>query len=219
MASIVASMQVEIFSDVVCPWCYIGKSRFDRALERLGDANVTVVYSPFQLDPTAPTDTSSPVVEAYAKKFGGPERARAIIDHVSATAAADGLHFAMDRALRANTALAHRLLLAAEAVGHDSTQAALYELLFRAYFTDGRDIGDPDTLVLLATHAGMDESVARDALTNPLFKDALAQRLERAADLGITAVPTFVIDGKWSIPGAQDVDFFERTLRRLLESS
>ena len=213
MASIVASVQVEIFSDVVCPWCYIGKSRFDRALERLGTANVTVVYSPFQLDPTAPTDTSSPVLEAYAKKFGGPERARAIIDHVSATAAADGLQFAMDRALRANTALA------AETVGHDSTQAALYERLFCAYFTDGSDIGDPGTLVNLATQAGMDESVARDALTNPLFEGALARRLERAADLGVTAVPTFVIDGKWSIPGAQDVDFFERTLRRLLESS
>ena len=219
MASIVAPVQVEIFSDVVCPWCFIGKTRFDRALERLETTKVTVVYNPFQLDPTAPTGTSSPVLEAYAKKFGGPERAQAIIHQVSATAAEDGLHFAMDKALRANTALAHRLLLAAESHGLPSTQAALYEGLFRAYFVEGIDIGDPDALVLIATHAGLEESVARDALTHSSFEDALARRLARAAEMGITAVPTFVIDGKWSIPGAQDVDFFERTLRRLLESS
>lgn len=215
MASIVASMQVEIFSDVVCPWCYIGKTRFEQALERLGDIDIQVTYSPFQLDPTAPIGPGTPVLEAYAKKFGGPERARSIIEHVSATAAADGLHFAMDRALRANTALAHRLLLAADS---PTLQHDLYDGLFRAYFTEGIDIGNVDALIGIATRAGMTESAAQDALTDDSVGAQLEHQLSRATDLGITAVPTFVIDGKWSIPGAQDVDFFERTLRRLVEA-
>lgn len=218
MASIVAPMQVEIFSDVVCPWCYIGKTRFQRALDRLGPVDITVTYSPFQLDPTAPTGPGTPVLEAYAKKFGGPERAQAILEHVSSTAAADGLHFAMDRALRANTASAHRLLLAALAADSPTLQGNLYDQLFRAYFSEGADIGDHAVLVEIAVRAGMTESMAREALSQEAIGALLETQLARAAHLGVTAVPTFVIDGKWSIPGAQDVEFFERTLRRLLES-
>lgn len=219
MPSIVAPVRVEIFSDIVCPWCYIGKTRFDEALRRLGATDIAVTYSPYQLDPTAPIDGAMPVSEAYAKKFGGPDKARAILDHVSATAAQDGLTFAMDRALRANTRLAHRLLLAAENQGDSALQASLYGHLFRAYFTDGANLGDRDTLRACAERAGLDAEATTAALDSDIYEPALEDRLERAAALGITAVPTFVIDDRWSIPGAQDIEFFERTLRRLLETT
>ena len=219
MPSIVASVRVEIFSDVVCPWCYIGKTRFDAARKDLGAAELTVVYSPFQLDPTAPIGAPTPVLDAYAKKFGSPEKARSIIDHVTTIAAADGLTFSLDNALRANTRVAHRLLLAAERLDDESRQAALYESLFRAYFTEGADIGDPATLAHLARKAGLNEASIASAIETDALDHDLNTRLERAFDLGITAVPTFVIDDKWSIPGAQDKDFFTRTLKRLMEQS
>lgn len=216
MPPIVSSVRVEIFSDVVCPWCYIGKTRFDEALRRLGAEDVDVVLSPYQLDPTAPLDGATPVVEAYAKKFGGPDKARAILEHVTATAARDGLAFAMDKAVRANTRLAHRLLLAAETQQDRSLQARLYDHLFRAYFCDGKNLGDRETLRSIAASTGLDADVASAALDGERFESVLDGRLGRAAVLGITAVPTFVIDDRWSIPGAQDVEFFERTLGRLL---
>jgi predicted DsbA family dithiol-disulfide isomerase len=218
MPSIVAPVQVEIFSDVVCPWCYIGKTRFDEALRRLDNDGISVTYSPYQLDPTAPLDRTTPVLEAYAKKFGGPEKARAIIDHVSATAAQDGLIFAMDRALRANTRLAHRLLLAAGDTANADAQQVLYGMLFRGYFSEGADIANRETLRAYAAHAGLEEATIAAALDGDHYDAMLAEGLQRAAALGITAVPTFVIDERWSIPGAQDVEFFERTLARLLDN-
>jgi predicted DsbA family dithiol-disulfide isomerase len=206
---------VEIWSDVVCPWCYIGKRRFEKAVQLLHDeAQFEVVYRAYQLDPTASPGASTPVVEAYARKFGGLERAEQIIDHVSAVAAEEGLDFHMDRALRANTLLAHRLLWLAEATGH---QQALKERLLRAYFTDGLDVGDPDVLVECATEVGMPGPNVRAFLDSD---DGLAEvraEMQFAADAEITAVPTFVLDGKWSIPGAQDPDTFVNVIRRLLE--
>src|SRR5262245_57195043 len=111
MATTATPIHVEIWSDVVCPWCYIGKRRFERALEQLaGEVAVEYVFRAFQLEPTASPGTSQPVTEAYAKKFGGPERARQIIDRVTSIAADEGIDFRLDRALRANTLLAHRVL-------------------------------------------------------------------------------------------------------------
>lgn len=218
MSSIVSSVRVEIFSDVVCPWCYIGKTRFDAALsrlnERLGEGEISVSYQPFQLDPSAPIGAARPVVESYAKKFGGPDQARAILDRVTATAAQDGLSISMDRALRANTRLAHRLLLAVET--DPVLQSTLYDELFRAYFCNGDDIGDPTSLRRIANAAGLNSVASKTALESDALDGQLTERLARAADRGITAVPTFVIDDQWSIPGAQDIEFFERTLYRLL---
>src|SRR3954463_3909140 len=110
-----ARLMIEVWSDVVCPWCYIGKRRFERALAVVAGGPavavaVDVVYRPFQLDPTAPLGRSEPVVDAYARKFGGVERARAMIEHVTRIAAEEGLEFRLDQARRANTADAHRLL-------------------------------------------------------------------------------------------------------------
>jgi predicted DsbA family dithiol-disulfide isomerase len=188
---------VEIWSDVVCPWCYIGKRRFDAAVTQVAadrdaapDELFDVRYRPYQLDPTAPPGTTTPVAEVYARKFGGPDRAEEIFSHLRQVASSDGLDLRFDIAVRANTRLAHQALWLAEGTGR---QAALEEELFAAYFTNGLDLHD-------------DEVVG-----------GVVEQLATAASNGITAVPTFVLDGRWAIPGAQDIDVFTRALARLLD--
>ena len=219
--SIVATMRVEIFPDVVCPWCYIGKARFDRAVANLKakglEIDVDVVYSPYQLDPTAPIGVATPVLEAYSKKFGGPEKAQAILDHVTAIAAQEGITFNMDIALRANTLPSHRLLAHALATYSPQVQAALKQNIMIAYFTDGKDISSNKVLVECAASAGMDADEANIVLTENLFAQEVASQISDATSNGITAVPTYVINDQWSVPGAQDTEMFERVLVRLAE--
>lgn len=208
------SLTVEIWSDVICPWCYIGKRRWETAAATLRDkVDLKVVFRPYQLDPTALPGKSVPVVDAYAKKFGGPERAAQIIDHVTTIAAAEGLEFRMDRALRANTLLAHRLLWLAEATGD---QYALKERLMRAYFCEGLDIGDIETLATCAHDVGMARDGVRDFLRSDDGSAEVKALLQVAAEAEITAVPTFVFDGRWMVPGAQDPETFVNVVRQLL---
>jgi predicted DsbA family dithiol-disulfide isomerase len=213
-------MLVEVWSDVVCPWCYIGKRRFAAALDTLADdptfdADIEVVYRPYQLDPKAPPGTTMSVSETYARKFGGPEQAAAIIDNITGVAAAEGLDFHLDRAQRANTRDAHRLLWFAETSGPPGSQAALKERLLAAYFVEGRNVGDPDVLVEIAAAAGLDADEARTFLAGDGGQAEVADALAFASEAGITAVPTYVIDGRWSIPGAQDPAVFVQVLQRL----
>jgi predicted DsbA family dithiol-disulfide isomerase len=211
-------LEIEIWSDVVCPWCAIGKHRFESALAAIGDAvEVTVTYRAYQLDPTASPGRAEPVIDAYARKFGGPDKARAIIDHVTGVAAGDGITFDMDRAVRANTLLAHRLIWRAGLPDSPVTQSAVKGALLAAYFTDGRDIGDPDHLAEVLAPLGLDPAETVAFLDGDLGRAEVADEISRAAELGISAVPTYVIGGRWSIPGAQDADTFERVLRRLAE--
>ena len=216
MATAPTPIHVEIWSDVVCPWCYIGKRRFERALEQLaGEVQVEYVFRAFQLDPTASPGKSQPVAEAYAKKFGGPERAQAMIARVTSIAADEGLEFRLDRAWRANTLLAHRLLWLAEQPGSPVQQPLLKERLLQAYFHDGLDIGDPDVIATCASELGFD----RDSVLAFLDSDAgmreVRENIEQAVEYGITGVPAFVINGRWSIPGAQDTDTFVNVFRQL----
>jgi len=214
-------LEVEIWSDVVCPWCYIGKRRFERAVaEVAGEIEVRAVYRPYQLDPTASPGKASPVVEAYARKFGGPERAEQIINHVTGIAAGEGLDFHMDRALRANTLLAHRLLWLAEGAGK---QDAMKERLLQAYFVDGLDVGDPDVLADCAADIGLDRHAVRAYLDSTDGVEQVQGMLAFASDNGITAVPTFVFAGSgqqsWMVPGAQDTDVFVRVFRKLAQQN
>ena len=199
-------LMIEVWSDIVCPWCYIGKRRLERALTALADdpafgVAIDVVYRPFQLDPTAPFGRSEPVVDAYARKFGGVDRARRMIEHVTRIAADEGLEFRLDQARRANTADAHRMLWWTLRDHGAVPQAALKERLMAAYFTDGADIG-------------LDADEARRRLAGDEGVESLAVGLQRAADLGVTAVPTYVLASTWSIPGAQDAETFAAVLRR-----
>jgi predicted DsbA family dithiol-disulfide isomerase len=214
------AIQVEIWSDVVCPWCYIGKRRFERAVDELdGEIQLDIVYRPYQLDPTASPGKSQPVFEAYARKFGGPEQATAILARVTEAAAGDGLGFRMDRALRANTLLAHRLLWLAEQPESPVPQQALKERFLQAYFIDGLNIGDPDVLADCAAEVGFDRAAVSEFLESDQGRSEVASYLEQAADNGISAVPTYVINGQWAIPGAQDTETFVNVLRRLSEKA
>ena len=206
-----AGVRIEVFSDVVCPWCYIGTRRLAAAITAVvadGGSPPDIEMRPFQLDPTAP-DTPSPVLEAYARRFG--ERAPELLGRVTDVARADGIELRFDRALRANTRRAHLLLEHALATAGPAAQWTLSDTLFRAYFEDGADLGDAATLEEIADRAGVPG--ARTALGDGGGR--LDAALRDASERGITAVPTFVIDGQWSIPGAQDVGTFARILRRL----
>ncbi len=217
------TVRVDIYSDVVCPWCYIGKRRFEagRAIaERDGlDIDLDVTFKPFQLDPTAAPGVAGPVFDAYAKKFGGPDHATAIIDRVTSEAAANGLEFRMDRALRANTLLAHRLIWLADQPDSPVDQDTMKERLLRAYFMDGEHIGDPETLARLAADVGFDHDDAVAFLDSDRGVDEVAGELRHAHENGITAVPTYVFDGEWAVPGAQDPAMFAKVLTKLAEKA
>jgi predicted DsbA family dithiol-disulfide isomerase len=216
MATASAPIHVDIWSDVVCPWCYIGKRRFERALDELaGELQIEYVFRAFQLDPTASPGMSQPVAEAYAKKFGGPERAQAMIARVTSIAADEGLEFRLDRAWRANTLLAHRLLWLAEQPGSPVQQPLLKERLLQAYFHDGLDIGDPDVLATCASELGFDRDSVLAFLDSEEGMREVREEIEQAVEYGITGVPAFVINGRWSIPGAQDTDTFVNVFRQL----
>jgi len=218
---------VEVWSDVVCPWCYIGKRKFASGLAQVEaelseagvDVDFDVTYHPYQLDPTAAPGASGPVIDAYAKKFGGHERAEAIIANVSERAAEVGLEFRMDRALRANTLLAHRLIWLAGEADSLVAQDAMKERLLRAYFHDGLDIGDPDVLADCAAEVGIARAAAYEFLASGRGTEEVRAELDVANDNGITAVPTYVINSRWAVPGAQEAETFAQVLRKMADQA
>ncbi len=193
------SMDIQVWSDVVCPWCYIGKRRLEQALSEFG-ALATVTYRAYQLDPS-PVPKAMPIKAAMAAKFGGPERSEQMFAHVTAIAAGDGLTLNFDRAIAANTFDAHRLI--AWAAGQ-RRQADMLDALQRAHFTDGVDIGSHAALARVAGTIGLDEAAALDHLAGGAGAHEVRADIATARDLGITSVPTFVVDGKYAIQGAQE---------------
>jgi len=204
---------------VVCPWCYIGKRRFEAGLasaesDDLG-VNFEVSYRPYQLDPTAEPGAAGPVLDAYARKFGGLVQAEQILSRVTASAAEEGLEFNLDRALRANTLLAHRLLWLADQPESAVDQKALKERLLKAYFTDGANIGDPQALADCAADVGFERDEIVQFLESDRGVPEVAAELEEARNNGISAVPTYVLNGQWAVPGAQDAETFAQVLRKM----
>jgi predicted DsbA family dithiol-disulfide isomerase len=218
---------VDVWSDVVCPWCYIGKRTFAAGLAQVEselteaglDVAFDVSYHPYQLDPTAAPGSAGPVIDAYAKKFGGPERAAAIIANVSERAAEVGLEFRMDRALRANTLLAHRVIWLAAQPDSPVAQDSMKERLLAAYFHDGLNIGDPDVLADCAAEVGFDRDEVYEFLASGRGTDEVRAELDVASDSGITAVPTYVINGRWAVPGAQEPETFAQVLRKMADQA
>ncbi|MBV9772918.1 MAG: DsbA family oxidoreductase [Gemmatimonadetes bacterium] len=203
-------MKVEIYSDVACPWCYIGKRRFERALAAFGAAEpVEVVYRPYQLDPGAPT-TPVPVLESLKKKFG--PQAAGMTGRVVETARAEGITMDFDRALSSNTLDAHRLLGLAEREYGPEVQHALAERLFEAHFAGGADVADREVLAGLAAGAGMDPERARAYLASREGIDEVRAQIAEARELGVTAVPTFVFEERYAVQGAQPVSAFLQAL-------
>ena len=205
-------MRVDVWTDIVCPWCAIGMTRFDRAVERF-DGDVDVVLHPFQLDPEAPIP-GVPARERYAKKFG--DDAPAMLARVTEEAAREGLRFDFDRALTANTFDAHRLLRFASESG---AEHALERRLYRAYFTDGIDVSDRVVLARLAGETGLDEAAMLERLESDDGVDAMRQALSSAFDVGVTAVPTFVFAREFFVPGAVDTETFLKILEQLRDAA
>ena len=203
-------MKVEIYSDVVCPWCYIGKRRFERALAEYEDADdVEIVWKPYQLDPRAPKDPT-PALDAYARKFG-PDAQR-ITDHMTEIGRTEGLTMDFGIAQRANTFDAHRLLWLAE---HEGDQDATKERLLRAYFTEGVDVADHAELTRLAAEAGLPAERVSAFLASDEGAAEVREEMMIGLERGVTAVPTFVFEGVWAVPGAQEPETMLLVLRRV----
>jgi predicted DsbA family dithiol-disulfide isomerase len=204
-SALALSMRVEIWSDVVCPWCYLGKRRFEKALDGFSHADeVEVVYRSFELDPSAPADDLSPVVDVLASKYGmTAQQAQDAQRQMEQRAAEDGLTFRMSGLRRGNTRDAHRLLHLAKARGR---QAELIERLHRAYFTDQGSIFDHASLTALAAGAGLDPDEAAKVLASGEYGDEVSQDEMTASALGATGVPFFVIDRRYGISGAQPAE-------------
>ena len=206
-------MKVEIYSDVVCPWCYIGERRFARALAAYpGAAGVEVVFRPYQLDPGAPAG-AIPLRRYLERRFGGPSER--MTEQVGAAAAGEGIAIDWDRALAVNTLAAHRLMRLAEREYGAPVQRALAEKLFAAHFTEGGDVSDPALLTGLAMAAGMDEDRVRGYLASEEGAAELQAELEQARRLGIRAVPTFVFEGRFMVQGAQSASVFLQALEEV----
>ena len=204
-------MQVEIWSDLVCPWCYLGKRRFERALESFGHRDeVTVVYRSFELDPSAPAGVTTATVERLADKYGmTAQQADDAQRQMEQRAAQDGLEFRMDGLRSGNTRDAHRLLHLAKAHG---VQAALAERLHRAYFTEQASIFDHSSLTELAVEAGLDRDDVTRVLASQEYGDAVDTDEEMARALGANGVPLFIIDRRYGISGAQPPEVIEQVL-------
>ncbi len=204
-------MKVEIWSDVVCPWCYIGKRRFETALGRFDHrAEVEVEYRSFELNPNAEPQEQGSLEEALARKYGvSREQARAMHARVEDAATGEGLHYRLDIAKRGNTFDAHRLIHLAATQG---LQAPMKERLMAAYFMDGLPIGDRGTLVELAREVGVDPERARTTLESEEFVDDVRADEREAAELGITGVPYFVFNRRYGVSGAQPPELMLKAL-------
>ena len=205
-------MEVEIWSDVACPWCYIGKRRFEAALSQFDHSDeVRVTWRSFELDRDAPRERTGDRAEHLAAKYGMTvAQAREAEQRLTDVAAAEGLGFRFDIARAGNTFDAHRMIHLAEE--HD-LQDAMKERLLRAYFTEGELMSDHDMLVRLAVEVGLDEQEVRDTLAGDRFADTVREDERTAGELGISAVPTFVVDRKLGTSGAQPPEALLELLR------
>jgi len=207
-------MQVEIWADVVCPWCYLGTRHFEQALGRFPHRDeVEVVYRSFELDPSAPAGVTAPTAEVLASKYGmGLEQAREAQRQMEQRAAQAGLTFRMEDLRSGNTRDAHRLLHLARARGR---QAEMAERLYRAYFTDQASIFDHASLAGLAADAGLDRDEALAVLAGGEYSPAVEADEEVARSFGISGVPFFVIDRRYGISGAQPAETIAAVLERV----
>ena len=207
------ALMIEVYSDVICPWCYVGKRRLERALEQWnGSVPVRISWRPFQLNPAMPQQGMDRRQYLEAK-FGGADAARSIYSQVETAGAGEGISFAFDRIARTpNTFTAHRLIWFAE---HHGKQDAMVETLFRYYFLEGRDIGDLESLSQAAASTGFDRAVIDALLTGDEGVDAVKTEETAGRRLGISGVPYFVLNGTHALSGAQPPEQFLVAFRQI----
>ncbi|MEU0490083.1 DsbA family oxidoreductase [Nocardiopsis sp. NPDC006139] len=211
-------MQVEIWSDIVCPWCYIGKRRFERALESFAHADeVEVTWRSFQLDPGFAKGESIPVYDALSKKMGAPrEQVRAMTEQVTRVAAEEGLEYDFASGVMVNTFDAHRLVHLAQGRGLGD---AAHEAFMNAQLVRAEDLSDPETLVKIAVEIGLEEDEAREVLAGDAYTAEVNADIDAARRLGATGVPFFVIDRAFGVSGAQPVEVFASALEKAHQAS
>jgi protein disulfide-isomerase len=209
-------MTVEIWSDVMCPFCYIGKRHFEAALEQFPHKNdVDIVWKSFQLDPEMTSQPGKDVYEYLAERKGlSYDQSREMHENVVAMAKRAGLTYNFDKAVIANSFDAHRLVQFAKTRGLGD---AAEEALFQAYFTDGKDVADHQTLADLAEKIGLNRQEAQTVLTSGAFADAVENDILEAQRLGLRGVPFFVMDRKYGVSGAQPAEAFLQTLNKAYE--
>jgi predicted DsbA family dithiol-disulfide isomerase len=208
-----AGQRIDIVSDAICPWCYIGKRQLERALAMLEPEGLrfTVHWNPFQLNPDMPKEGRDRA--AYrALKFGSPERVREMDERVTGAAANVGLQFRLDQILRTpNTLNAHRLIWLA---GREGFQDAVMEAVFAAYFTQGRDIGAPAVLADCAADAGMDRATVADFIAGEVAAKEMLAADGAAREAGVNGVPSFFLDGYGLYSGAMPAETMAEALRK-----
>jgi len=212
-------MNVEIWSDVMCPFCYIGKKHFEAALAQLDFKDqINVTWKSFQLDPTLPTAGTDTSTAEYLEKRKGLPRAQidAMLAHLKQSGAQAGITFNQDKAIPANTFRAHRLIHFAQQQGKGNE---MEEALFQAHFTDGKNVGDPEVLAALAESIGLDKKEVLDFLQTGAATEAVNKDIQEAQQLGISGVPFFVLDRKYAVSGAQPVESFVAALTQTYEES
>ena len=208
-------LSIQVWSDIACPWCYVGKRRLEAALAKFPHADaVEIVWRAFELDPSAPPVRDSDVsyAQRLAGKYGTPlPQAEEMIRRMTEVAAADGLDFHFERIKPGNTFDAHRVLHLAHARGK---QDAVKERFLAGYMTEGEPIGDPEALVRMAGEAGLDVDEVRGVLAGDAFAREVRADESEASELGIRGVPFFVLGGRYAISGAQPAEVFEGALAR-----
>lgn len=212
-------LTVEVYADLVCPWCWIGERRLFAAIQALrqtvAEVEFDLLWRPFQLDPGMPADGMS-WSEFVERKFGGPAAAEPMFAQVAAAGAPDGVDFRFAAITRApNTAAAHGLLLHVQQTGGNPWPLA--EALFAAHFTHGRDIGDTNTLIELAASHGFGAADLREIVSTSRYAVDVAQSQREAARLGIRGVPFVVLGSRYGVSGAQPLAVFEQALQRALD--
>ena len=208
------TIKVDVVSDVMCPWCYIGKRRLEDALEQLDDIVVDLRWRPFQLDATLPPEGKDRK-RYLEQKFGGPDRAAAIYQRIRDAGAEDGIAFDFDAIEKSpNTLDAHRLIRWAQGEG-EKTGDRVVEALFRAFFLEGQNIGDHDVLTRIASNAGMDAPLVRELLASDRDKAETLAEIEMAQRMGVTGVPCFVLADKYAVQGAQDATTLVNAIREV----
>ena len=209
-------MQIDIVSDTVCPWCFIGKRRIARAMAMRPNVKFEVFWRPYRLDPTVPREGVDR--RAYLKaKFGDTPRSSAMGEAIRAEGASEGIAFAFDKIAKTpNTLDSHRLVHWAGGAG---VQDAVVEALFRAYFIDGKDVGDASVLTALALEAGMDGALVELLLAGDSDLEPVEREAGMASEMGISGVPTFIFDGKYMISGAREPELLVRVIDKALEAA
>jgi predicted DsbA family dithiol-disulfide isomerase len=209
-------MEIEVWSDFACPWCALGLYRLDRAREEFAHGDqISVVHRSFELDPHAPARRPQTMEQVLASKYGmSPAQVKAGHDRLTSFGLEVGMDFDFERIQLGNTFDAHRL---AQSARGTAVEDAVIKGLFGAYFTEGRLLSDPEVLVDVATAAGMDATAARAAIESDAFADEVRADERAAREQDVSGVPHFLINGKWAVPGAQDVETLVVVLGRAWE--